>query len=437
MAELNWKLPDKDLTYNRTLIYRATAKYGTYSLLATLTNIRTIKYTDLTGTTASWYKIRWYDSVNNVYSSYSQPFKASGVVSDTNYTTPKMVTQYLGNYREVTTEAVGTGDSSETEFSLDDPKVIADTETVYLAGVAQRRNLDYTVDYDNGKINFTTAPGVVAITADYWASTDVHNSQFINAIKRAEDTINRFSGRTYYQPQDITEYIDSYDPLDTYPFAYESSDYLTTIGQYRSSTSEFLTSRQIQLSNFPVITINQVLLNEQPTDVTGEAVGTGAGVVLAFTLAHNPVVYGTEIIYVSGVQTTDYTLNRSTGVITFNSAPTGAITADYTYCNAATVLTSDDYFVRYDTGTIVLRSTTAQVKKMPLIVAVSYTYGYYELPPVVQDLATRQAALSIIQSSIMGAKQPQAVAASNVGVLLGEIRSLYDMIGRKFTVTKI
>jgi hypothetical protein len=31
-------------------------------------------------------------------------------------------------------------------------------------------------------------------------------------------------------------------------------------------------------------------------------------------------------------ETTDYTLARSTGVITFNSAPTGAIVATYNFC---------------------------------------------------------------------------------------------------------
>jgi hypothetical protein len=437
MAELNWGLPDKDSTYNNTIIYYSTAKFGTYSTLATVTNIRTQKYTDNANGAGTWYKIRWHDTVNNVYSAYSQPFKATGVISDTNYTTPKFVCQYLGNYREVVAEVVGTGNAVLTEFTLDDPKVIADTETVYINAVAQRRNLDYTIDYETAKITFSSAPGAFAITADYWATSDVQNSQIVNAIRRAEDTINRFTGQTFYQPQDTTETIDSYDPLDTYPFAYEATNYQTNIGQFRSNTSEFLTSRQIQLSHFPITAINQVLLNEQPTVVTGEAVGTGAGVVLVFPLTNSPVVYGSEIIYVAGVQVTNYTLDYSTGIITFNAAPTGAITADYTSCPAATVLATTDYFVRYDTGTIVLRNTTAQVKKMPMIVSVSYTYGYYDLPPVVQDLATRQAALSIMQSSYMGAKQPQAVAASNMGMLLGEIRSLYDMLGRKFTVVKI
>jgi hypothetical protein len=438
MAELNWKLPDKDGTYNRTLIYTSTAKYGTYSLLATLTNIRLNKYVDTTGTLATWYKIRWFDSVNSIYSNYSQPFRAAGVISDTNYTTPKLVAQQLGRLREVKTEPVGTGDSSTAIWQLADPHVIADTEVIYLAGVAQRRNLDYTVDYDTGKVTFTTIPGTVAITADYWSCTEVHNSQLEHAIQRAEDNINRRTGKTFYPPQDTTESIDSYDPLDTNPWAYEATTFNSTISQFRSSTFEFLTSRVIQLSHYPLTAMNQVLLNEQPTPVSAEAVGTGNGVLTNFTLVGSPVVYGSEIIYVAGIQVTNYTINYSTGTITFTGTPpTGDITADYSYCSGATVLSASDYFVNLENGTLILRATTAQVKKIPQIVTASYTYGYYSIPAIVEDLATREAAVNIMQSGVMGAPTQQSIIGSNVGYLLGEIRSLYDSLGRKFTVIRI
>lgn len=62
--------------------------------------------------------------------------------------------------------------------------------------------------------------------------------------------------------------------------------------------------------------------------VTAEAVGTGDGIETVFSLLHAPL---TQTIYVDAVETTDYTVDGKT--ITFNTAPTGAITADYTWNN--------------------------------------------------------------------------------------------------------
>ena len=68
----------------------------------------------------------------------------------------------------VTGEDVGTGDKAKTEFYLTYRPVISGSDTVYLDGVPQTRNVDYTIDYRAGKITFTTAPDIgVAITADY------------------------------------------------------------------------------------------------------------------------------------------------------------------------------------------------------------------------------------------------------------------------------
>ena len=62
-------------------------------------------------------------------------------------------------------EAVGIGDDSETEFSLDFFPVVTGSETIYLDGMETG---GYTLDYDTGKITFSTAPGEdVAVTADY------------------------------------------------------------------------------------------------------------------------------------------------------------------------------------------------------------------------------------------------------------------------------
>ena len=67
-------------------------------------------------------------------------------------------------YTKVEDEDVGTGDGSTTEFALDHSPVL-EVISVEEDGTA---TTDYTVDYDDGKIKFGTAPDTgVAITATY------------------------------------------------------------------------------------------------------------------------------------------------------------------------------------------------------------------------------------------------------------------------------
>jgi len=68
----------------------------------------------------------------------------------------------------VTGETVGTGDGTTTEFFLANRCLQAYTETIYVDGTLQTRDTDYSIDYDTGKITFTTAPALdTTITADY------------------------------------------------------------------------------------------------------------------------------------------------------------------------------------------------------------------------------------------------------------------------------
>jgi hypothetical protein len=437
MAEINWTLPDPDATYDQTLVYRAASKYGTYSLIATLSNIRITKYVDLTGSLTSWAKVRWYDSTNLVYSNYSAPIPYTGTVSDTNYTTPRQVASYLNRYRTIVAEAVGTGAGVVKVFGpVADPKMIADTEVIYVAATATKRNVDYTIDYDTGTVTFAAAP-TGAITADYWADSTVVNSRTVAAIRRAEDEINRKTGRTFYQPQTVIEFVDSYDPINTDIRAYSLGTLDDTIQPYKPNTNTPLISRVLQLANYPVTSVSQLIINAQPTSVTSEAVGTGAGVVLDFSLDYNPVVYGSEIVYVAGSQVTNYTMNYTTGVITFNAAPTGAITADYQHCTQGVVIDSKDCLLREDSGTIILKDTVAQLKRNPLIATVVYAYGFYEPPPVVQDLATRIAARVVFQSTLIGSPNPMDFTSSNLAVMQRDIDQLYDTIGRKMIMTRL
>lgn len=80
--------------------------------------------------------------------------------------------------------------------------------------------------------------------------------------------------------------------------------------------------------------------------VANETVGTGNGSQTNFTLGHHPIVNGSERIYLGGNQTTNYTIDYTTGKITFNTAPGigVAITADYDY----EVVNYDYYTIKYN-----------------------------------------------------------------------------------------
>jgi len=442
MIEINWTRPNPDLSYNQTIISTSSSKYGTYTTLVTLSDIRTTKYVHPAGTTSTWYKWRFYDSTNAAYSDYSTPVQGSFVVGDFNYTTPKSVAEHLNNFRRITAEAVGTGDGTTVKFGpLAEQFPIEDSETIYVAGTEKIRNVDYTLNYETGYITFSTAakPALsAAITADYWTNVFCSNNRVIDAIKRAEDEVNRKLRRTFYPPVQITEYLDSFDPLDTKPFSYEARSYTDMAQDYKPQMNASLYSRLIKLGKFPVTSMLQLIINAQPTTATTEAVGTGNGVATAFTLDNTPIVYGSEFIYVAGVQVTNYTIDYSTGAITFTGTPpTGAITADYVYCTGGVITTADKYLLRDDSGMIYLKDTSSQIHQNPLICAVTYKHGYDSVPGLVEHLVTLTAMVEVMTSTLMGGPQMQSVSRSNIDAVKREIETIYDSLGRVMDFTRI
>jgi hypothetical protein len=80
------------------------------------------------------------------------------------------VDSYSSGSTLVEDEAVGDGDGETTEFDLDHSPVVENSETISIEGVEQTRGTDYTMDYDNGEIQFASAPGSgsdYSITATY------------------------------------------------------------------------------------------------------------------------------------------------------------------------------------------------------------------------------------------------------------------------------
>ena len=78
--------------------------------------------------------------------------------------------------------------------------------------------------------------------------------------------------------------------------------------------------------------------NENP--VSSERFGTGNGVSTVFSLSNSPIPSGSFTVTAAGVaktETTDYIINRATGAITFNSAPTSGDALVSTYNFVRTV----------------------------------------------------------------------------------------------------
>ncbi len=68
---VRWSEP-KDSNWTHSRVYRASSKDGTYSLLDTIA-IGTYSYTDSTGSSSFWYKVSFWDGVNE--SSLSEPLQ--------------------------------------------------------------------------------------------------------------------------------------------------------------------------------------------------------------------------------------------------------------------------------------------------------------------------------------------------------------------------
>lgn len=82
--------PAPESSWDYVKIYRATSEEGSYTEIVEQA-IANLTYYDEDGTTTSWYKIKYYKSSDETYSSFSDPIQARANY----YTTPKKVKKYL------------------------------------------------------------------------------------------------------------------------------------------------------------------------------------------------------------------------------------------------------------------------------------------------------------------------------------------------------
>jgi len=87
---------------------------------------------------------------------------------------------------------VATSDGSAV-YSLAHKNVVSGNEAIYSAGTLITSG--FTVDYDNGLVNFSAEPGV-AITSDY-LYTDVPNSAVLATLDRADEELEKLTGQNF------------------------------------------------------------------------------------------------------------------------------------------------------------------------------------------------------------------------------------------------
>jgi len=86
-----FQIPNTETSWTCALIEGSVEQSTNYSLL-TSQNITNNTYFDENGTSFTWYRIRFYDGGNLVYSSYSDPFQST----DEFYCTPREVASFMG-----------------------------------------------------------------------------------------------------------------------------------------------------------------------------------------------------------------------------------------------------------------------------------------------------------------------------------------------------
>ena len=122
------------------------------------------------------------------------------------YCSSSDVWNYLGKdaYTKVRSEAVGTGDGTASNFSLDHDNVITSSLTVYTGSVAATSS--FTIDYDDGEIFGLTASSGSAITADY-DYADLPDSVIEDMIENSDAEIDLTTGRTFTSVTGSVEYL--------------------------------------------------------------------------------------------------------------------------------------------------------------------------------------------------------------------------------------
>jgi hypothetical protein len=152
--------------------------------------------------------------------------RGTDATSGTYYTDSESVVALTGVGVNVVDENVGTGDSSETDFDLDNDNIIDGTYTLYYGASGSNsmtdlvEGTDYSLDKDSGRILLTstgvTTLGTNVLYAKYVYSPKITNSELVNLLEATDEEIDRMTGRTWGTPETKTEFFDGRERF-TYP----------------------------------------------------------------------------------------------------------------------------------------------------------------------------------------------------------------------------
>lgn len=169
------------------------------------------------------------------------------------YCTVLDVVRISGISNQILNESVGTGDASETEFTLNNPNIVEDSEIIYLNGTAKTRDTDYTINNNTGTITFMTAPATgVAITVKYKFfpdTVDLDNDDMNDFITQADAEIENWTGKKFTNANEVIEYFEGRKQK------IQATDSVEE-GQYYSESFE--DKYVIMLSNYPVLSITSL-----------------------------------------------------------------------------------------------------------------------------------------------------------------------------------
>jgi len=137
---LKWRVPDSDVTYDKTYIYRSDDGGATYSNIANQ-SCSDNTYFDVDGTSSSWYKIRFYYSSGIKWSDYSDAMQGG---TFTGYCTPDNV-RTIAN---LTTSDISDSDLwdiiqfAQTSFNKEINAKIREEVVKYIGGDERQNKID-------------------------------------------------------------------------------------------------------------------------------------------------------------------------------------------------------------------------------------------------------------------------------------------------------
>lgn len=213
------------------------------------------------------------------------------------YTTTKQLGDIIRIVRDVpsrdigttpTNEAVGTGNNSDTQFFLDQLRIVADSYTLYANAVAMTDVTDYSIALDTGEITLTAA-GVTllstnALTAKYKYFDQDFSDSFLNTtLTRAEQHVDSKINSTF---------TDGTATNPTYPSVTEIQP---SPGYFRN---------MIIGEEKPLIDIETTLNGDLTDSATTVPVAAGTGA--DYPISGN-IVINSEVISYTGITTDDLT----------------------------------------------------------------------------------------------------------------------------------